>query len=68
MIKGVPRVPEQRTSGANGGQRHGDAAVALLLAHVASRQGGGVYEFRLLPVRGLAALGDELQFESRRDL
>jgi phage FluMu gp28-like protein len=36
--KGIPRVPEQaRTKGSDGGQRHGDAAIALALAWAASR-------------------------------
>lgn len=38
VIKGVPRVPETRTTGADQGKRHGDAAVALALAWFASRE------------------------------
>ncbi|GGK08662.1 hypothetical protein [Luteimonas terricola] len=30
-IKGVPRIPAKRTTGRDGGKRHGDAAVALVL-------------------------------------
>ena len=38
VIKGVPRVPETRTTGADQGKRHGDAAVAVALAWFASRE------------------------------
>lgn len=37
VIAGVPRVAARRT-GADRGQRHGDAAIALALAHFASRE------------------------------
>ncbi|MOA45913.1 hypothetical protein D3C78_1683600 [compost metagenome] len=37
VIKGVPRVPDSRTSENGGGKRHGDAAVAGVLAYAASR-------------------------------
>ncbi len=35
MVRGIPMVPEGKTSGTDGGQRHGDFAVALVLAHAA---------------------------------
>jgi phage FluMu gp28-like protein len=38
VVKGVARVPEKKTAGKDGGQRHGDAGVALALMHYASRQ------------------------------
>lgn len=39
VVRGVPRVPESRSKAkADGGQRHGDAAIALALAHFASRE------------------------------
>lgn len=38
LIKGVPRIPDTRTRGQNGNKRHGDTAIALLLAHYASRE------------------------------
>ncbi len=38
VIKGVPRIPETRTTGEDKGKRHGDAAVAVALAHYASRE------------------------------
>ena len=54
VIKGIPRIPETHSTGNDGGQRHGDAAVAFALAWFASSQGGGVIECRLLPLRGKA--------------
>lgn len=38
VIKGVPRIPETRTTGGDQGKRHGDAAVAVALAYYASRE------------------------------
>jgi phage FluMu gp28-like protein len=38
LVKGVPRVPEKRTTDKDGGKRHGDAAIALALAYYASRE------------------------------
>jgi phage FluMu gp28-like protein len=37
VIKGIPLLPDKRTKGQDGQQRHGDAGVAYLLAHAASR-------------------------------
>lgn len=36
VVKGIPLIPDTRTKGADGRQRHGDAGVALLLADAAS--------------------------------
>ncbi|MCT8342380.1 hypothetical protein LG003_05695 [Photorhabdus kleinii] len=39
VINGIPRVPDQRSKAkADGGKRHGDAAIALALAYFASRE------------------------------
>lgn len=38
VVRGVPRIPEGRTQGADKGKRHGDAAVAVALAYYASRE------------------------------
>jgi phage FluMu gp28-like protein len=46
MDKGVPKVPDNgHTTGADGGQRHGDAAIAIALAWFASLNTGCVIEF-----------------------
>lgn len=38
IVKGVPRIPDSRTTGDDKGKRHGDAAVAVALAYFASRE------------------------------
>lgn len=38
MVRGVPRVPDTRSTGEDKGKRHGDAAVAVALAWYASRE------------------------------
>jgi phage FluMu gp28-like protein len=38
IVRGVPRVPDTRSTGEDKGKRHGDAAVAVALAYYASRE------------------------------
>ena len=38
VIRGVPRLPDVRSVGADNGKRHGDSAVAIALAYYASRE------------------------------
>jgi phage FluMu gp28-like protein len=38
LINGVPRIPATRTKGQDGRKRHGDAGIAFVLAHYASRE------------------------------
>ena len=38
LINGVPRIPVTRTKGQDGRKRHGDAGIAFVLAHYASRE------------------------------
>jgi phage FluMu gp28-like protein len=45
MDKGIPKIADGKGKGADGGQRHGDAAVALCLAWFASGQAGGAIEY-----------------------
>ena len=40
VIKGVARVPDGRAIGKDGGQRHGDAGIAIALMHFASMHPG----------------------------
>ena len=47
VVKGIPRLPEGRT-GARG-DRHGDAAIALCMAHAASRCEAVEYAYRPAP-------------------
>jgi len=46
VVKGVPKVPDNgHTKGNDGGQRHGDAAVAICLAWFASLNPGALIEY-----------------------
>ena len=38
VVRGVPRIPDTRSTGEDKGKRHGDAAVAVALAYFASRE------------------------------
>lgn len=38
VIRGVPRIPDVRSTGEDKGKRHGDVAVAVALAYYASRE------------------------------
>lgn len=49
LIRGVARVPDSRSEGKDGGQRHGDAAIAIALMHYASRNPGAPIEFTEVP-------------------
>lgn len=49
VVRGVPRVPDQRSTGKDGGQRHGDAGIAIALMHYASRHPGGEIDFMAVP-------------------
>lgn len=48
MIKGVARVPE-RSTGKDGGQRHGDAGIAIALMYYASRHPGAEMAWTPMP-------------------
>ena len=42
-VRGIPQIPALRTTGTDGRKRHGDFAVALVLAYAQTRS--GVVEF-----------------------
>lgn len=46
VVKGVARVPEKKTTGGDGGKRHGDAGIAIALMHFASRQDVEIIDYR----------------------
>lgn len=48
VVRGVARVPE-RTTGKDGGQRHGDAGIAIALMHYASRHPGAEADWTPAP-------------------
>jgi phage FluMu gp28-like protein len=45
-IRGIPRIPDIRTKGADGKKRHGDLAVALVLAYAQTRSKLTEFEYR----------------------
>lgn len=45
VIKGIPKIPEARAKGKDGGQRHGDCGVAYALMYAASRSEVSPIEF-----------------------
>lgn len=49
LERGVAKVPNRRTSGADRGQRHGDAAIAAVLAHYATRMKPVAYGYTPAP-------------------
>lgn len=49
VVNGVPKIDKGRTTGQTGQQRHGDFAVALVMAVRASWMDGGAIEFIPLP-------------------
>lgn len=49
MIRGVARVPDERTTGKDGNKRHGDAAISIAMMHYASRHPGAPMEWQALP-------------------
>lgn len=51
VMKGIPMIPDKRTQGDDGQQRHGDAGVAILLAYAASRQDVAPIEYTPAPSR-----------------
>jgi phage FluMu gp28-like protein len=57
MIKGIAKLPDTKTKGADGRQRHGDAGIAVALAVAATRQEGGPIEFQTVGRPRLANTG-----------
>ncbi|HEI9785239.1 TPA: terminase family protein [Serratia marcescens] len=44
MLRGVPGIDDSRTTGSDGKKRHGDAAIAIFLAYLASKEDCRRYE------------------------
>lgn len=49
VVKGIPMIPDKRTTGDDGQQRHGDSGVAILLAYAASRSDAVAIEYTPAP-------------------
>lgn len=52
VVRGIPVVPEAKGKGADGGQRHGDFAIALALAHAAIKGEWSEYAYRSTSTEG----------------
>lgn len=37
VVRGIAQLPDTRSTGADGGRRHGDSGIAIMMAHAASR-------------------------------
>lgn len=46
VIKGLPTLPALRQGTKSGGTRHGDAGIAIVLAHGATRHGSEAYDYQ----------------------
>ncbi|MGY4028464.1 hypothetical protein ACW5WQ_21400, partial [Aeromonas rivuli] len=44
IYRGTPGIDDSRTQGSDGNKRHGDSAVAIFLAYLASRAENQIYE------------------------
>lgn len=60
VVRGVARLPEgRRSKGRDGGQRHGDSAIAGALAWYATEIDAGPVEYQSVSTRRFAGDGDE---------
>lgn len=68
VTKGIPLLPDTRTKGQDGQQRHGDAGCAYLLAYAASRSNAVAvtHGFQSIPRRGITDNDDGADSGSRR--
>lgn len=58
VVKGIPLIPDKRTQGDDGQQRHGDSGVAILLAYAASRADDAPIEYTAGPPKSSRWDGD----------
>lgn len=49
LVKGIPQIPDKRSKGKDGGQRHGDSLIAGAMAYWASLQDPIEYGYQPLP-------------------
>ncbi len=66
MVRGVIRVPD-RQQGSDGGQRHGDAAIAAALAYAASRAEPEEYGYQVAAPKGGRTARDEEHDDDLRE-
>ena len=61
LVNGVARIPQKRSTGADGLKRHGDSAIAHLLADYASKNPSAAIEFIAIPSK------DEMELEMNNE-
>lgn len=66
LVKGVPRIPDKRSTDKAGQRRHGDAGIAILLAHAATRQ-EAYQPYRYEPVRPLGGTRRDIMHPNHDD-
>lgn len=64
VVKGIPLIPDKRTKGDDGQQRHGDSGVAILLAYAASRADDAPIEYTSGPAKSSRWDADESEDDS----
>lgn len=64
LVNGVARIPQKRATGADGLKRHGDSAIAHLLADYASKNPTGAIEFIELPSKDNTAFDEDYYNQS----
>lgn len=60
VVRGVARVPDSKSQGTDGGQRHGDAGIAIALMHYASRLEFGEIAFASTGLRSSMSMDGDL--------
>jgi len=65
LVRGIARVPDQRSEGGTG-KRHGDAAIALAMAYAASRSDPEEYDFEL--IKSVQQIADNIRPDGRSSI
>jgi phage FluMu gp28-like protein len=61
IYRGTPGIDDSRTQGSDGNKRHGDSAVAIFLAYLASRAENHIYELHRIAKVGAPAKDNDGQ-------
>lgn len=61
IYRGTPGIDDSRTQGSDGNKRHGDSAVAIFLAYLASRAENQIYELHRIAKVGAPAKDNDSQ-------
>ncbi len=64
MIKGVAKLPDTKTKGKDGRQRHGDVAIAVALAVAATREEACEYAYHQITDKDMRDMGHQVKSSS----